>query len=140
MHTPSFEEVVERIVASDRRYAADAYSFVREALEHTQKTAGKGNRASLRHVSGQELLGGIRDYALTTYGPMSLSLLNEWGLHRAEDFGEIVFNLVEQGVLSKTDKDQRSDFQNGFDFETAFRKPFLPERIQKAPMEQSTQV
>ena len=57
---------------------------------------------------------------------MALTVLSEWGLRRSEDFGEIVFNMVEHGILSKTENDSRKDFQDGYDFEKAFRSPFRP--------------
>lgn len=126
MHEATFEEGLELILGKDERYHRDAYLFVREALDHTQKAIIKENRGNLRHVSGQELLGGIRDYALDQFGPMSITVLEEWGIHRCEDFGEIVFNMVEVGLLAKTDKDSRDDFQGGYNFQEAFRSPFLP--------------
>ncbi len=127
MHGINFDEELEKILAKDPRYPREAYLFVREALDHTQKMVGKPAKEDLpRHVSGQQLLEGIREYALQQYGPMSMMVLAEWGIHRCEDFGEIVFNMVENSLLAKTDKDSRDDFRPGYDFETAFRKPFLP--------------
>jgi len=128
MHGINFDEELEKIVAKDSRYTRDAYLFVREALDHTQKLIGKPAKEDLpRHVTGQQLLEGIRDFALQQYGPMTLTVLNEWGITRCEDFGELVFNMVEVGLLAKTDKDSRDDFSRGYDFADAFRKPFLPE-------------
>ena len=130
MHGISFDEVLEKIVAQDPRFTREAYGFVREALDHTQKIVGKPPKDDLpRHVSGQQLLGGIRNYALEQYGPMTLTVLNEWGIQRCEDFGEIVFNMVENSLLAKTDQDTREDFKGGYDFEDAFRKPFLPSKL-----------
>jgi uncharacterized repeat protein (TIGR04138 family) len=126
MHEVSFEEALVKIRAKDPRYHRDAYLFVREALDHTQKTIGKDPRGRIRHVTGQELLGGIREYALQQFGPMTKTVLEEWGICCSRDFGEIVFNMVEVGWLAKTDKDSRADFENGYDFDEAFRKPFLP--------------
>lgn len=126
MQPQSFEAVLERILNEDPRYHREAYLFLREALDYTQRAISKANQGKMRHVSGQELLAGIRAYALQQYGPMTLLLLNEWGVRRCEDFGELVFNLVDAGVLSKTETDSRADFANGYDFEEAFRKPFLP--------------
>ncbi len=126
MHEATFEEDLERILAKDTRYQRDAYHFLREALDHTQKTIVKENRGEFRHVSGQELLSGIREYALAQFGPMAMTVLEEWGVRHCRDFGEIVFNMVEIGLLAKTDKDSRDDFQDGYEFEDAFRKPFLP--------------
>jgi uncharacterized repeat protein (TIGR04138 family) len=85
----------------------------------------------MRHVSGQELLAGIREYALGQFGPMTKMILEEWGIRSCHDFGEIVFNMVEVGLLAKTDKDTREDFKDGYDFEDAFRKPFLPNSKEK---------
>jgi len=119
----NFEEELERILAKDQRYAREAYVFVREALDHTQKMGGK---PAPRHVSGQQLLAGARDYALQQYGPMALTVLHEWGIRRCEDIGELVFNMVENSLLAKTDEDSRDDFKGGYDFEEAFRQPFLP--------------
>ena len=129
MQEVSFEEAIAKIRAKDARYHQEAYLFVREALDHTQKILGKesGVRA---HVTGQELLAGIRDFALSHYGPMAMSLLSEWGIHRCEDFGEIVFNMVEIELLAKTNEDSRADFANGYDFYEAFRRPFLPSASQ----------
>jgi uncharacterized repeat protein (TIGR04138 family) len=128
MQSANFDEVLELILTRNPRYHRDAYHFVREALDYTQKAIGKANKGQVRHITGQELLAGIRAYALSRYGPMAITLLHEWGVQRCDDFGEIVFALVEHGVLSKTETDSRADFRGGYDFEEAFRKPFLPAR------------
>jgi uncharacterized repeat protein (TIGR04138 family) len=133
MHEASFEEKVEVIRAQDSRYAAEAYSFLREALDYTQKTIAKDSRGRLRHVTGQELLGGIREFALAQFGPMTMMVLEEWGIHHCRDFGELVFNMVESDLLAKTDRDSRADFGGGYDFFDAFRKPFLPPSQQVKP-------
>jgi len=127
MHEITFDEALELIQAKDRRYHRDAYLFVREALDHTQKAVLKETRGQPRHVTGQELLAGIREYALQQFGPMVMTVFEEWGVKRCEHFGDIVFNMVEAGWLAKTDQDRREDFQGGYDFEDAFRKPFLPQ-------------
>ncbi len=126
MQRISFEEVIEQILAKDKRYAREAYAFVREALDYTQKKLFKQKTRQSPHVTGQELLEGIREYALQQFGPMTLLVFDEWGIHSTEDFGEIVFNMVDAGLLAKTDKDSRADFANGYDFDEAFRQPFLP--------------
>ena len=133
MQEINFDEAVDLIVAKDPRFARDAYAFVREALDFTQKLAVKEARGNIRHVSGQELLGGIRHFALQQFGPMAVTVFEEWGVNDCRSFGEIVFNMVEIGLLAKTDKDTRDDFQNGYDFTDAFRKPFWPaSRLRKA--------
>jgi uncharacterized repeat protein (TIGR04138 family) len=120
------DEALEQILARDTRFHRDAYHFLREALDYTQRNQPREPRAKIRHVTGQELLEGIRRYGLEQYGPMTLTLLQEWGVRRCEDFGDIVFNMVEARLLAKTDQDSREDFADGYTFEEAFRKPFLP--------------
>ena len=143
MQTVGFEEIVDKIVGRDPRYHRDAYHFVREALDHTQKSVHKETRAYLpksdRHVSGQQLLEGVRSYALEQFGPMVLTVFEEWGVRRCEDFGEIVFNLVDngKGSFGKTEQDGPDDFKGGYDFEEAFRKPFLPAQKAEKVVEES---
>jgi len=131
MQSIQYDEVLDRIVEQDRRYHRDAYEFLRDALEHVQKPIAKSRKVAICHVTGQELLAGLREYALTQYGPMAKTVLNEWGIHRCEDFGELVFNMVDNGLLSKTDKDSRDDFKGGYDFDEGFCQPFRPRS--KAP-------
>ena len=126
MQELTFESTLALVLTKDPRYPRDAYIFVKDALDHTQKIVLKENKGEMRHVSGQELLIGIRDYALAQFGPMTKMVFEEWGIKRCEDFGEIVFNMVEIGLLGKTEKDSREDFAGGYDFDDAFRKPFLP--------------
>jgi len=126
MQEVSFEKALAQILGKDQRYQRDAYLFVREALDYTQKIVAKQNRGRVRHVTGQELLAGVRDFALAQFGPMAMCVLEEWGIMSTSDFGEIVFNMVEVEWLAKTDKDTRADFAAGYEFYDAFRKPFLP--------------
>ena len=122
-----YDEMLDRLLAKDERYPRAAYHFVREGLDYTQhKIAKISDAKEPRHVSGQELSDGMRQFALESYGPMAKMLLNEWGIHSTTDFGEIVFNLVENNLLAKTDKDTRDNFTGGFDFDEAFTAPYLP--------------
>jgi uncharacterized repeat protein (TIGR04138 family) len=127
MKNPNTEELLQGILTRDPRYTGDAYVFVRAGLDYTVRRL-----KNPRHVSGQELLDGIREFALMEFGPMTKTVLNEWGIQRTEDVGEIVFNMVETGLLGKTDKDSRADFANGYDFDEAFRKPFRPQSAAKS--------
>jgi len=135
-----YDEVLELILAKDDRFLREAYYFVREGLDFTQQKMAKMSGAKEpRHVSGQELMNGMRQYALETYGPMAKLLLSEWGIHSTEDFGEIVFNLVENNLLAKNEKDTREDFASGYDFDEAFTAPYEPkvslEKNNKSPKE-----
>jgi len=127
MQEINFDEAVDKLYAQDPKFSREAYHFTREALDFTQKVVSRENKGTVRHVSGQELLEGIRQYVLQQYGPMAITVLEEWGIRNCQDFGEIVFNMVESRLLAKTDKDTREDFQTGYDFKDAFQKPFLPQ-------------
>ena len=124
-----FNEVISAIRKEDSRYSRGAYYFLRQALDYSinqmqkQGTLGRSN-----HLSGQQLLKGIRLFALDQYGPMARAVLEHWGVKNCRDFGNIVFNLVECQVLGKTDEDCPEDFDNGYDFKTAFDKPYQPSK------------
>ena len=123
---PSYQETVFEICKKDPRYHPDAYFFLVEALDVTVKDIRKNQPDHGRHVTGKELLEGIKEYALDEFGPLTFTVFAEWGIHATLDFGEIVFNLVESGILGKTDTDSRKDFTEGYDFFEVFAKPFLP--------------
>lgn len=127
MNGKDFSEVVDQIVKEDPRFEKGAYFFVRRALDHTLKSAKAGFTREGHHVSGGELLEGVREFALEQYGPMAKTLFDNWGIRETVNFGEIVFNLVEFGVFGKTDQDSLDDFRDIYDFEEAFVHPFEPE-------------
>ena len=123
-----FNEVVRAIRKDDPRYARGAYFFLRQALDYSIKSLHQeGQLEQGNHLSGQQLLEGIRLYAIEQYGPMARSVLESWGVKDCSDFGNIVFNLVACRVLGKTDSDSPEDFNDGYDFEAAFDLPFRPE-------------
>ncbi|HUV36196.1 MAG TPA: Minf_1886 family protein [Patescibacteria group bacterium] len=111
---------IEEITTRDTRYKAHAYSFVMAALEHAMSRLPQA-----RHVGGRELLAGIRETALEQFGPMAKEVFNFWGVYATEDFGNIVFNLVETGLLSKTDSDSIDDFIDIYDFEMVFEREYF---------------
>lgn len=124
-----FNEIVNLICKEDVRYDKKAYAFLREGLDYAVKELKKKDAERSRqslHVSGAELLNGIRLYALDQYGPLTLTVLHSFGIKTCSDMGEIVFNLIEYNVFSKTDNDRREDFSEIYTFEDAFVKPFLP--------------
>lgn len=131
MKQHSLEKVFERLVKEDPRYPVEAYIFLREALDFTMRLTNKPENGPGRHVSGQELLEGIRQFALREFGPITSTVFRTWGIARTEDFGEMVFNLVNRGLLGKTEKDRKEDFGGGYDFHTAFVSPFLPGKTQQ---------
>lgn len=119
-------EIIRGIIKQDPRYQEEAYTFVREGLDYTVRELKDLTQEENHHVRGWELSKGIRDYAIREYGPVSLRVLRHWGIQRSEDIGEIVYNMIEAQLLGKTEEDEKQDFQDVFDFDEAFRKPFLP--------------
>lgn len=109
-------ETIEHIVKRDTRYKIDAYNFVLQALNYT--TSAKLKKP--RHITGRELLEGIRQYVKEQFGPMARTVLEYWGINFTEDFGNIVFNLVDAKILSKTEEDSIEGFKDGYDFKEAF--------------------
>ena len=112
-------ESIQKIVRSDPRFGPQAYYFIFDALDFTLQRLGNA-----RHVTGVELLRGIRGYAIEQFGFLARTVLGEWGVCETEDFGDIVFNLVEAGLLSRSDLDTREDFQHVYDFQEAFDRDF----------------
>ena len=124
-----FETVLEEICEKDPRYKADAYEFVMEALSYSQKKF-----RHVKHVSGAELLEGMKELLLNKFGPMTLSVLHFWGIHTTEDFGNIVFNLVANNLLSKSEEDKIDIFRRGYDFQEVFNRGYrkqLEKRISR---------
>ncbi|MBN1688236.1 MAG: hypothetical protein JW893_03975 [Candidatus Omnitrophica bacterium] len=115
----SYLDKVEMLMEKNPQYKFEAYSFVMAALHHTVSKLEKP-----RHVTGQELLEGIRQYALEQYGPLARSVLNYWGIHETVDFGKIVFALVEANILRKQPEDKLDDFTKIYDFEAAFDRGY----------------
>ena len=127
MQKLDFSEALDYIASQDPRYTRDAYIFLRDALDFTVKQRKKAKEASA-HVSGQQLLEGVRIYALKQFGPMVTTVFAYWGIGRCEDFGEMVFNLIRIGVFGKTDRDSIDDFKGAYSFGEAFVAPYLPAR------------
>jgi uncharacterized repeat protein (TIGR04138 family) len=117
----------QKVLAKDSRFEIGAYLFLYESLAYTQQELGRDGKdlpSERRHVSGAELMEGIRDYAFRLFGPLAPTVFKNWGIRDSSDFGEIVFNLVEQNLLGKTEGDRREDFEGGFDLEKAFDGPY----------------
>lgn len=126
MHHPE----IAAIVRDDPRYAYEAYEFMFEALTHTQKLLGRvpdeGDRepGPQYHVDGPELLHGVCDLARRELGFMARAVFRVWGIRRTDDVGEIIFNLIEAGQLSKTDSDDPDDFRDVFDLDAVLAEEF----------------
>src|SRR3982750_2650174 len=95
-------------------YPQEAFQFVRDGLAHAVKTIFGDPHAPAtndRHVSGQQLCLGLRDYAVVRYGFPAPTVLARWGIQRTEDFGRIVFAMIEAGLLRRSDEDSLEDFR-----------------------------
>ncbi|AKC81569.1 hypothetical protein IMCC26134_00085 [Verrucomicrobia bacterium IMCC26134] len=124
-------EIIALIRKEDPRFDRLAYAFVRDGLEHAVKELRKreSERAKASsHLTGRELSDGLRAYALDQFGPLAKTVLNGWGITETIHFGDIVYNLIDYNVFSKTESDRREDFEGIFTFEAAFVAPFQPRR------------
>ncbi|MDQ3623406.1 MAG: hypothetical protein M3463_13095 [Verrucomicrobiota bacterium] len=126
MQKPDFGEALDLILAQDSRFHRDAYYFLRDALDYTVNQRKKA-REGVGHVTGQQLLKGIRQYALKEFGPMVPTVLEHWGVTGCEHFGEMVFALISVDVFGKSESDSIADFREGYSFHEAFVAPYLPE-------------
>lgn len=116
-----FLEQIEEVAEKDGRFHKAAFLFMYEALQYTVDKLGKAGLAKeQRHVSGRELLSGISEYGLSQFGPLTRSVFNSWGVHATQDFGEIVFTLVQASLMSKTAEDYLEDFIDVYDFAEEF--------------------
>ena len=126
----SFGEAIHLSLEKDPRYHPAAYDLVRDALHAACSKFRDG--ADDKHVTGQELLEGFREHVIREFGPMSLTILEEWGVTRGLDVGHIVYNLIAVGYFGKNEGDSLEDFDGGFAFAKAFTEPFLPTSQKKA--------
>ncbi|MFH1478761.1 MAG: Minf_1886 family protein [Candidatus Omnitrophota bacterium] len=106
-----------KVLDKDKRYNPESYSFVMSALDYTVKKLEKKG-----HITGGELLDGLKEYSLEQFGPMARLVLECWGITKTDDFGEIVFNMIDAGILGMTEKDSKKDFECKYDFKEAFDK------------------
>lgn len=137
----SFSDAIAKIIEQDDRYAFGAYVLVRMALDYTVRRLFKRKEydeklgrfgkdweglwvAERYHVTGAQLLEGIGDVALGQFGPMAHALLGRWGVTESKHFGDIVFNMVEAGLLGKTERDSPADFYDVLDFNKVFVAPY----------------
>lgn len=131
MQKMDFDEALDALVARDGRYERDAYLFLRDALDFTVKEAHRGGGSNPpagtgRHVTGQELLDGVRRYSLEQFGPLVTTVLGTWRITATDDFGRMVFNLIDAHIFGRTERDSLEDFRGGYTFYDAFVRPYLP--------------
>jgi uncharacterized repeat protein (TIGR04138 family) len=133
-------ERISKLARQDGRYRVDAYLFVQQALAYAQLELGMGRPRPYgvegeedqsdeatrgeAHLTGQQLCEAIRLYAAELYGLMAKVVLNSWGVHATRDFGEIVYNLIEIGEMTKSETDRPEDFEDVYDFDEAFQQQY----------------
>ena len=113
------EEILEQLQERNPRYHGKAYLFLLHSLHSVLE-----DLEAPRHITGRELAQGVRDLALERFGPMARTVLEHWGIHTTDDLGEIVFALVDCGILIKQDDDRREDFRDIYDFEETFEQDY----------------
>jgi uncharacterized repeat protein (TIGR04138 family) len=109
-------EAFEQVAATRPEYSKDAFHFVRDGVDHAVRSLSRASR----QVTASELLTSLRVLALERYGSGAHEQLRSWRVTRCEDFGEIVFTLIDSGLFGKLPEDRKEDFENGYDFATAF--------------------
>ena len=128
---------IRQLALRDGRYSPEAFRFLFESLDHAVRLAGKENaEGTERHVTGQEVLQGMRAFASESFGPLAAQVWRSWGVENTMDWGRIVFLLVDEGMLKRQDDDDIEDFRDGFDFDRAFDadyEPDLPPEIEARP-------
>jgi uncharacterized repeat protein (TIGR04138 family) len=115
----SLEEVVDEVGL----YPIEAYEFIQQGLGYTVNKvhgAPEKKKTMSRHVAGEDLCVGLREFALMKWGLLARTVLSRWNINKTFDFGRIVFALVDSGYMQKTDQDDIEDFRDVYDFKTAF--------------------
>jgi uncharacterized repeat protein (TIGR04138 family) len=113
------EGIMDRIRIREPRFDEQAYLFVLSALEVCQ-----AQMSVRRHITGVELARAARDLALDRFGLMARVVLEHWGISSTADIGDIVFTLVEMGLLLSQPQDTRDEFVGVFDFDLAFERDY----------------
>jgi uncharacterized repeat protein (TIGR04138 family) len=119
MEVPALHETLGQLQRRNPRYAVEAYLFVLGGLHRRLAELERP-----RHISGAELAEAVRDLAINRFGLLARVVLEHWGIHCTEDIGEIVFLLVDHGVLAKEETDRREDFADVFSFEEVFESEY----------------
>lgn len=132
--TPEIHPLI-KLLCEDRRYKLEAYQFVRSGLEfaqevlelgrHEETMLPEGEVRTVRHVTGQDLSHALKQYAHDQYGYLAKLVLADWGIRTTNDFGEIVYNLIKIGEMTKSPEDRREDFDGVFDFDQALCREFV---------------
>lgn len=108
-------EIIEN--GRDTRYSLEAYCFVLDGLEFHLARLGEK-----RHLNGRELSEGLLTFAHKQFGPLARTVFKNWGINATDDFGRIVYNLIDIGVMSRQPEDRIEDFFSVTDIDAYFRE------------------
>jgi len=111
---------IEEVIAEDGRYRVEGFGFLHEGLSHAVRNVYEETEGPGHHVSGQQLCNALRELALERYGLMAPAVLRSWGVRESIDFGNMVYLLIEHGMMRKTEEDSVEDFRDVFHMETDF--------------------
>lgn len=128
-HEPELIKEIRALVRQKRRWPLDAYLFVYQAIDAAQRQVGER-----RHVTPRELLEGFRTLAIEHFGPLALMVCRGWKLERTIDVGQMVMDMVDRGLMTKTDTDRLEDFADAFSIEEAFAPESLLPAVAKASL------
>ena len=104
MPDENFIEIVDKIIQDDVRYRAGAYEFVNGAVSFTIRKLQRESKSKReRHVSGEELIHGVAEFAVQEFGPLAWSVLEDWGLVSGAAVGDVVFNMIRNGLLTASE-------------------------------------
>ncbi len=117
------QKTPQNTTASRVKYHRSVEPFLFEALRRAQTRLGRehvdDSGDARAHISGPELLESVREFALERFGLMARTVFHCWSIRSTDDFGRVVFDLIDRGLMSKTDNDQLADFCDVYDFEEA---------------------
>jgi uncharacterized repeat protein (TIGR04138 family) len=121
-------DALRKLALQDGRYSPEAFRFLYESLEHALRLTGREHAEGTdRHVSGREVLEGMRACATQQFGPLAAHVWRSWGVRESLDWGRIVFLLVEHKMLKRQEGDKVEDFAENFDFDEVFEKNYRPQ-------------
>lgn len=107
--------LLNELLQKDKRFPLEAYLLINDGLQYTYKMTGRKE-----HITALELLEGIRRLMAERYGPLAKMVLNSWGIFSTDDIGQVVFNLIEAGLMVKSETNRLEDFHAVYDFDHAF--------------------
>jgi uncharacterized repeat protein (TIGR04138 family) len=115
------QRAIEEILLANGHYPPEAFAFVQRGLAFTVERLGRQDKPEgQRHVTGEELCDGLRDLAVRDWGHMARLVLSNLNIRKTEDFGRMVFYLIDNKLMQKQPEDTIEDFADVYDFVEAF--------------------